>query len=121
MSEFSYDYSVLVVVEPEFLGKSKDADAYVEKLNKFLTTRAGESRLRRVSVTGGYGLPGCDHLEVDDRNKTAFIKSLDDHLTQFDEIVIITNFEKEPYLDALSSRADEFSKSLTFYGYETRV
>lgn len=121
MTDFSYDYSVLVVVEPEFLAKSKDADAYVEKLNKFLTTRAGDSRFRNVSVTGNYGIPGCEHLEVDDRNKTSFIKSLDDHLTQFDEIVVITNFEKEPYIDALSNRVGELSKSLTIYGYETRV
>lgn len=121
MTDFSYDYSVLVIVEPDFLPKCNNGEVYVEKLNGFLKTRAGESRYRRVSVSGNYGLPGWEHLEVDDRNKTSFIKSLDDHLTQFNEIVIITNFEKEPYIDSLSNRAAELSKTLTIYGYETRT
>lgn len=120
MSDFSYDYSVLVICEPPFLSGCKDTQAYHNKLDKFLHQRAGESKLRCVSVTGNYGLPYENNIEVDDRNKTSFIRSLDDSLLQFDEIVIITNFEKDPYIDALSTRAAELSKSFTIYGYETR-
>lgn len=117
MTDFSYDYSVLIIAEPDFLNKGKDCEAYREKLMNFLEQRSGESSLRVISVTGSYGLPMETQIEVDDRNKTSFVKSLDDHLLQFNEIVIITNFDKDSYIEALSNRAAELSKTLTIYGY----
>lgn len=120
MSDFSYDYSVLIVAEPDFMHKGKDTDAYMEKLNKFLTKRAGDSKFRPVTVTGNYGLSLETVIEVDDRNKTSFGKSLEDHLVQFDDIVIITNFEKDPFIDVLSARAAELSKPFTIYSYEIK-
>jgi hypothetical protein len=121
MSDFSYDYSVLIIGESDFLRYCNDVDVYMGKLDKYLLTRAGDSNLRKVSVTGKFNIPGIEiNLEVDDRNKTAFIKSLDDHLNQFNEVVIITNFERDYYLEALTSRLDELSKSFTVYGYETK-
>ncbi|QGH72075.1 hypothetical protein N1M2_212 [Klebsiella phage N1M2] len=120
MNDFSYDYSVLVIAEPDFLNKGKDCEAYREKLMNFLEKRAGESTLRAISITGSYGLPMETQIEVDSRNKTSFVKSLDDQLLQFNEIVIITNFENDSYIDALSIRAAELSKTLTIYGYETK-
>lgn len=119
MSDYSYDYSVLVIAEPDFLNKGKDCEAYREKLMAFLEKRSGESSLRVLSISGNYGLPMDNIIEVDDRNKTAFVRSLDQELVQFNEIVIITNFEKDAYIDSLSSRAAELSKTLTIYGYET--
>lgn len=120
MPDFSYDYSVLVICERDFSQRGKDCDSYITKLNGFLTTRAGESTYRPVTVSGNYGLPFETIIDVDDRNKTSFIRSLDDSLQQFDEIVIITNFENDPYIEALSNRAAELSKTFTIYGYETR-
>ncbi|QYN80120.1 hypothetical protein PQD71_gp206 [Kosakonia phage Kc263] len=119
MSDFSYDYSVLVICEPDFLHTVIDKDAYVAKLNGFLTKRAGESNLRIISVSGRYGIPFDSLIDVDDRNKTAFIKSLDDHLNQFDEMVVIANFENDPYVSALGNCAGELSKTFTIYGYGT--
>lgn len=118
MTDFSYDYSVLVVCEPDFLNKGKDCEAYFAKLSKFLEKRSGDSSLRIISITGNYGVPADNIIEVDDKNKTSFVRSLDDHLIQFDEIVFITNFEKDPYIDSLSVRAAELSKTSTIYGYE---
>lgn len=121
MSDYSYDYSVLVIAEPDFVPACNDSEAYLEKLTKFLTTRSSDSNLRRVTVTGRFNVPGVGiSIDVDDRNKTAFVKSLDDHLNQFNEIVVITNFEKDAFLEALCTRVSETSKSLTIYGYETR-
>lgn len=120
MTDFSYDYSVLVIAEPDFLSKGKDCEAYHLKLMDFLEKRSGDSSLRVLSITGNYGLPMDNVIEVDDRNKTAFVRSLDLELVQFNEIVIITNFEKDAYVDALSNRAAELSKTLTIYGYEKK-
>lgn len=120
MSEFSYDYSVLVIAEPDFLPASLDSQGYFNKLNHFLERRSGDSNLRLVTVSGRYGVPFENVIEVDDKNKTAFVKSLDDHLNQFNEIVIIANFEKDMFVDALTNRLAELSKSFTIYGYETR-
>lgn len=119
MTDFSYDYSVLVIAEPDFLNKGKDCEEYKNKLMGFLEKRSGESSLRVMSITGNFGLPMDNQIDVDDRNKTSFIKSLDDHLIQFNEIVIITNYEKDAYIVALSAAAAELSKTLTIYGYET--
>lgn len=120
MTDFSYDYSVLVLCEPDFVHQVGDKEAYINKLNNFLLKRAGESNLRMVSVTGKYGLETETNIEVDDKNKTAFVKSLDDHLNQFDEVVIIANFENDPYIVALGNCVGELSKTLTIYGYGTR-
>lgn len=119
MSEFSYDYSVLVVAEPDFVHTAKDQDAYFGKLNDFLHKRANDSNLRVVTVTGRYGVPVENIIDVDDRNKTSFLKSLDDHLNQFNEVVIIANFEKEMFIDSLINRLTELSKAVTIYGYKT--
>lgn len=120
MQDYSYDYSVLIVAEPDFLNKGKDTDAYLSKLSMILTKRAGDSVFRPVTITGNYGLSMDVKIEVDDRNKTAFSKSLEDHLVQFDDIVLITNFEKDPFLDVLSTRASELSKPVTVYNYEIK-
>lgn len=120
MSDFSYDHSVLVIAEPDFVRTVDDIDKYFEKLNAFLTIRAQDSNLRTVTVSGRYTTPIETIIDVDDKNKTAFIKSLDDHLNQFNEIVIIANFEKDMFVDALTNRLTELSKSFTIYGYETR-
>lgn len=121
MSDFSYDYSVLLISESDFGRTCKDTVVYMEKLNKYLDSRASDSNLRKVTVTGRFNVAGIENIiEVDDRNKTSFIKSLDDHLNQFNEVVIITNFEKDVYLEALTSRLAELSKSFTVYGYEKR-
>ncbi|EBY9763900.1 hypothetical protein D5W64_12375 [Salmonella enterica subsp. enterica serovar Saintpaul] len=118
MSDFSYDYSVLVIAEADFLKKGVDCDGYISKLMAYLEKRSGDSELRVMSVTGNYGLAMDKRIEVDDRNKTAFVKSLDDHLLQFNEVVFITNYEKDSYIDALSNRLSELSKTLTVYSYK---
>lgn len=115
-----YDYSVLVVVEPEFQHTVKDMEAYRATLQKFLGQRAGETPLRVVTVEGKFGFAGFEAMPTDDRNKTAFVKTVDDYLTQLNEIVIVTNFENHPYFDALNTRATEASKTVSVYGYEKR-
>lgn len=120
MSDFSYDYSVLIIVEPDFHTKSKNTEVYFERLSKFLSERSSGQNLRIVTVTGRYGIDSENKIEVDDKSKTVFIKSLEDHLYQFNETVIIANFVKDPYIDALSNRLTDLSKSLTIYGYETQ-
>ena len=115
---FSYDYSVLVLAEPDFQHKGKDCSAYVEKLKTLLEKRGDGQKLRVMSITGRYSVDGFDSFEVDDKNKTAFVKSIDDKLESFNDIVIITNYEKDPYIDALTNRAGELSIPFTIYGYE---
>ena len=59
-------------------------------------------------------------MPTDNRNKTAFIKAIEDYLGQLNEIVVIANYSKEAYLDAVSLKASEASKTFTVYGYETK-
>lgn len=115
---YKYDYAVLVISEPDFVHSCKDRTTYMQRLNKFLNQRAEDSELKVSSVSGKYGLEEFTEIEVDDKNKTAFMKSLVDHLNQFDEIVVIANFENDPFIEALNIRAGELSKTLTIYSYE---
>lgn len=115
-----YDYSVLVVAEPEFHHTVDDEPLYRERLEAFLTKRAGGTPLRIVTVDGKFGFAGFEAMPTDDRNKTAFIKTVEDYLTQLNEIVIVTNFENHPFFDALNTRATEASKTVSVYGYKKR-
>lgn len=115
-----HDYSVLVLAEPDFIFKAKDIDVYLGKLKSFLATRANDINLRIVTVEGKYGIPDLEVMPTDNRNKTAFIKGIEDYLGQLNEIIVITNFQKEPYLDAVSLKASEASKTFTMYSYETK-
>lgn len=117
---FSLDYSVLVIAEPDFQNKGKDCTAYVDKLKGLLEKRADGLKLRVMTVTGKYGVPGFDAFEVDDKNKTSFVKSVDEKLESFNDIVTITNFEKDPYIDVIANRAGELSITFTIYGYEIK-
>ena len=73
-----HDYSVLVLVEPDFHFKAKDVETYLAKLKTFLLKRAGDINLRVVTVEGKYGIPGVEIMQTDNRNKTAFIKAIED-------------------------------------------
>ncbi|QDH47212.1 hypothetical protein PQC07_gp051 [Aeromonas phage D3] len=112
-----YDYSVLVVVEPEFESKVKDIEAYRNNLVKHLTKRAGGTPLRIVTPKGKFGFVGFEEMESDDRNKTAFVRSVEDYLTQLNEIVVVANYQQHPFFDALSNSATGASKTVSFYGY----
>lgn len=110
-----YDYSVLVIAEPEF--RNGDNKSYLDKLVAFLKDRAGESALRVITVEGKYNCPGFEARPSDDRNKTAFVKGVEDYLTQLNEIVVITKYENDAYLDSLNTRASEAGTTVSFYGY----
>lgn len=110
-----YDYSVLVIAEPDFL--SKITDGYKDKLVKFLKDRAGDATLRIVTVDGKFNFPGFEAKPSDDRNKTGFVKAVEDYLTQLNEIVIIANYEAHPFFEALNTRASEAGTTVSVYGY----
>lgn len=114
-SSMFYDYSVLVIAEPEF--RDGDRTAYTDKLVKFLKERAGDATLRIVTVDGKYTFPGFEARPSDDRNKTAFVKGVEDYLTQLNEIVVIAKYENNTFFDALNTRASEAGTTVSFYGY----
>lgn len=115
-----YDYSVLVIVEPDFIHKAKDQHDYLARLTSFLTKRAGDNKLRMVTVQGKYACPGLDQQPTDDKNKTVFVKSIDEYLSQLNEIVFIANFESDAFIEAVAAKATEAEKSTTIYKYEKR-
>lgn len=115
-----YDYSVLVIVEPDFIHKAKDQADYLARLTTFLTKRAGDNKLRMVTVEGKYACPGLEQQPTDDKNKTVFVKSIDEYLSQLNEIVFIANYENDSYIEAVAAKATEAEKSTTIYKYEKR-
>ena len=116
-----YDYSVLVIAEPDFVHKAKDPQGCLERLKKFMLKRAGDSQLRMVTVEGRYGFPGLETKESDDRNKTVFVKGIEDYLTQLNEIVFLANYDADPYIEAVNLKATEAHKTTTVYSYEPKA
>lgn len=114
-----YDYSVLVIADPEFQRTCSNQAFFVERLKTVLQQRAGGTQLRMVTVEGKYAFPGLEKQPTDDRTKTAFVKSMDDYLTQLNEVIIVTNFSADAFIAAVTTRLSEARISTTSYGYMT--
>lgn len=115
-----YDYSVLVICDANFVDTCDNIEIYTERLKKVLAQRAGVTPLRIVTTGGRFAYPGLEQQPTDDRTKTAFVKSIEDYLTQINEVVIVTNFSGDAYITAVSSKVDEMKKTTTVYRYKTR-
>lgn len=111
------DHTYLIVADPDFIKDEEMAKAYLDKLKDILSKRLKGADPRFITVTGKYGIPEMDALEIDSKNKTSFVKSVDELIDRFDELVIINNFEHEPYLESLQNQINERAKGITVYGY----
>lgn len=114
-----FTYEVLVIADDGFTINCKDLAKYSAKLQEFLAIRAGDLKLTTTSVNGKFNYPAEKLIEVNDKNKTNFIKSINEVIEQFHEVVVLTNYPNDPYISALTNRLQEVSIQFTIYGYET--
>lgn len=114
-------HSVLVTSDTGFKAAVKDFQKYIEKLNDFLIKKNEEKDIQLSSVKGKYCFDDTLALiDIDDKNKTSFVKSIGDYLNKFDEVVIITNYFHEPFLESLRTQLKEENKATTVFSYEVR-
>lgn len=114
-------HNVLLICDINFKVNVKDYNIYYQKLINFLTTKNKDKDVNFSSVNGKYNFnEELNNIDVDEKNKSSFIKSIDDYLNKYDEIVIITNYIHEPYLEGLRTHLNEENKPTTVFSYEVR-
>lgn len=114
-------HNILIIADTNFRHSVKDYDAYVKKLSRFLITKNEEKDVVLSTVAGKYRFNDAfNAIEIDDKNKTSFVKTVGDYLNKFDEVVIVTNYLHESYLESLRGQLNEENKATTIFSYEVR-
>jgi len=113
----------LVITDGIFGNQCDDATAYVARLKEAMA----KSKCRDVSLVSVCGNRGiCDidptvtEIELDTKNKTQFIQSLENNVGLFDEILII-RLADDMFLNGARQAATELNKPLFTYGYNRKV
>lgn len=114
-------HSVLVVADANFQNEIEDFPAYQKKLVEFLTNKTTNVELEVLSVKGRFCFDGeLPAIDIDDKNKTSFVKSISDYLSKIDEVIVITNYLHEPYLESLRNQLNEESVPTSVFSYPVR-
>ncbi|MNR22234.1 hypothetical protein D3C85_1391760 [compost metagenome] len=111
---------ILVVADSNFVNLCKDPVEYVNLLKeRVVTNRKGDALL--YTVTGKYGISNIDKemptLDVEDRNKTLFSQTLENSTMLFDELMVISVNENDPFILAAKEVVTTASKTSTHYKY----
>ena len=114
-------HNVLLICDSDFKFKVKDYEKYCTKLKEFLKNKNDQKEIILNAVKGKYCFDDkISLIDIDDKNKTSFVKTINDYLNKFDEVVIITNYLHEPFLESLRTQLNEENKATTIFSYETR-
>lgn len=110
---------VLVITDGIFGNQCEDSAAYVKRLKEVI----GKNRNRIVSLTsvvGSRGISDIDStiptLDLDTKNKTQFVQSLENNISLFDELLIIREAD-DLFLSGARQAVTELNKPLCVYGY----
>lgn len=113
----------LVITDGIFGNQCDDAAAYVVRLKEVMA-RNKHRDVSLVSVCGSRGIcdidPTVTEIELDTKNKTQFIQSLENNVGLFDEILII-KLADDMFLTGARQAATELNKPLFTYGYNRKV
>lgn len=112
---------ILIVSDINFENNVKDLNDFREKLNTFINAKCAPNGALLYSVTGKYCYDNTLTLiEIDDKNKTVFIKSILDHINKFNDVFIISNYTHEVYLEGLRKALNQEDVQSTVFWYEDK-
>ena len=112
---------VLIISDTDFRKNVKEPEVYQRKLIEFLNNKVENASVELCSVRGKYCFDSSyQQIEIDDKNKSSFVKTVGDYLNKVDEVIIITNYLHEPYLEPLRNQLKEENKPTTVFTYEVR-
>lgn len=110
---------MLVITDGVFGNQCTDSAAYVAKLKEVLGNKASHT-VQLVSVVGNRGICDIDSsipaLDLDTKNKTQFVQSLENNVGQFDELLIIKDAD-DLFLSGARQAITELNKPICTYGY----
>lgn len=109
----------LVITDGIFANQCDDSKAYLVRLKEVFAKNTHQVT-EFLSIAGSHGISDIDdsfpELEVDMRNKTVFMQSLQNIIDKFDAMLIIRNVE-DAYISGARQMMTENSKRLYTYGY----
>jgi len=111
---------ILVLADSNFLNLCKDPVEYVQLLKERVAAMR-EDPTTLYTVTGKYGIHSVDAsvpvLEINDRNKTLFSQTLENSTMLFDELIVISINDSDPFILAAKEVVTNVNKTSTLYRY----
>lgn len=110
---------ILVMADSNFINLCQDPHGYVQRLK----VRVSDFHNNAViyTVSGKHGIAHIDStipiVEVNDRNKTMFSQTLENSSMLFDELMVISIAENDPYIESAREVVTSASKTFTHYRY----
>lgn len=94
--------NILLVVDSGFYRLCTNPEGYITQL-KFLITDNNKGDFNLKTVTGRFGVKDSEieALEIEERNKTVFVQTIENLSFQCDELVVVSIASADPYLDSL--------------------
>lgn len=112
--------TIMVVADSGFVNLCKDPQSYVATLKERINALYGNNVILST-VSGKYGIGHIDptiiSIEINDRNKTLFSQTLENSSMLFDELVAISIFEKDPFIETAREVVTTANKTFTHYRY----
>lgn len=118
------ELTILIVSDSNFKNLCDDPTSYVEKLYGILNNRY-KVPIKIITVSGRYGLSAIDSnietLDVEDRNKTLFTQTIENHAAVFDELQIISLSNiVDPFIEGVADAMSALQKNITRYSYKRK-
>lgn len=112
----------LIICDIDFKNTVNDFKAYKEKLFNFVICKEEGKQVEFATVTGKYSFKeDLKEIPIDDKNKTIFVRSISDYLSKIDEVIIISNYRHEAFLEPLKNQLSEESIPTTLFSYEIKT
>lgn len=115
--------TVLVICDSNFQNLCDDPEEYVDRLIGVLKKLHGDD-VSIKTVTGKYGFSKVtdlfEPLEVEDRNKTVFVQTIENNTGYFDLLLIVSLSNTDPYLEGVADCMFDHSKDIIRYSYKRK-
>ncbi|AUR81077.1 hypothetical protein FDJ25_gp198 [Vibrio phage Aphrodite1] len=115
--------NILIICDSGFDKLCSNPEDYVSRLKQVVTGRTGTD-CELNTVSGKYGLGNIDAeinvLEIEDRNKTSFVQTIENLADRTNELIIISIMDHDAHIEALASALSERCITIRRYKYERK-
>ncbi|UVD32183.1 hypothetical protein [Vibrio phage phiKT1028] len=115
--------NILVICDSGFGGLCAEPLNYLERLRTMVGTRTNND-YELHTVSGKYGLseldPNINTLDIEDRNKTSFVQTIENMVDLTSELIIISVVDHDPHIEALAAALSERCITIRRYKYQRK-
>ncbi|AGB07118.1 hypothetical protein [Vibrio phage VP4B] len=116
--------NILVICDSGFGNLCETPISYIERLKTIIAERTNNDYALHT-VSGKYGLgdlePEVNTLEIEDRNKTSFVQTIENMTELANELIIISIVDHDPYIEALAAALSERCITIRRYKYQRKA